>query len=88
MDFVKNALVCDDHVPSVHVDRRCMSQRNGTAVQSLASGHLREVESLVGLERQKQEEIIKVTMGTMYAGETFILMGWVHGIYKTSFQPV
>jgi hypothetical protein len=74
IDFVKNALVCDDHLPSIHVDRHCMSQRNGTAVQSLASEHLQELDSLVGLERQKQEEIIKVTMGSMYSGES--LYSW------------
>jgi len=75
IDFVKNALVCGDHVPSIHVDRHCMSQRNGTAAQSLASEHLQELESLVGSERQKQEEIIKVAMGSMYLGET--LYSWI-----------
>jgi hypothetical protein len=71
IDFVKNALVCGDHFPSIHVNRHCMSQRNGTAVQSLASEHLQELDSLVGSERQKQEDIIKVAMGSLYAGETF-----------------
>jgi hypothetical protein len=47
-----------------------MSQCNGTAVQSLASEHLQELESLVGSERQKQEEIIKVATGSMYSGGT------------------
>jgi hypothetical protein len=75
MDFVKNALVCGDHFPSIHVNRHCMSQRNGTAVRSLASEHLQELDSLVGSERQKQEEIIKITMGSLYAGET--LYSWV-----------
>ncbi|KAF8498603.1 cytochrome P450 [Russula emetica] len=42
---------------------------NGTAVQSLASEHLQELENLVGSEREKQEEIIKVTTGSMYQGE-------------------
>ena len=46
-----------------------MSQRNGTAVHSLASECLQESESLVGLERQKQEEVIGVTMGSIYQGE-------------------
>ena len=70
IDFVKNALVCGDNFPSIHVDQHCMSQRNGTAVQSLASDHLQELESLVGSERQKQEGIVKVVMGSMYSGET------------------
>jgi hypothetical protein len=35
----------------------------------LAGEHLQELDSLVGSERQKQEEIIKVTMGSMYSGE-------------------
>ena len=46
-----------------------MPQRNGTAVHSLASEHLQESESLVGFERQKQEEVIGVAMGTLYLGE-------------------
>jgi len=69
IDFVKNALVCGDDVPGIRIDQRCMSQRNGTGVQSLASEHLQELESLGGSERQKQEEIIKVAMGSMYSGE-------------------
>ena len=69
IDFVKNALVCDDHFLSIHVDRRCMAQCNGTAVQSLASEHLQGLESLVGSERQRQEEIVKVAMGSVYSGE-------------------
>jgi len=40
---------------------------NGTAVQSLASEHLQELENLVGSEHEKQEEIIKVTTGSMYS---------------------
>jgi Cytochrome P450 len=38
-------------------------------VQSLASEHLQELDNLVGSEREKQEEVIKATMGTMYLGE-------------------
>jgi hypothetical protein len=34
----------------------------------LASEHLQELENLVGPEREKQEEIIKVTTGSMYSG--------------------
>jgi len=41
---------------------------NGTAAQSLASERLQELENLVGSEREKQEEVIKVTTGSMYLG--------------------
>jgi hypothetical protein len=44
-------------------------------VQSLASEHLQEIENLVGSEREKQEEIIKVTTGSMYAGEALYYNG-------------
>jgi hypothetical protein len=50
-----------------------MAQNNGTAVHSLAGGHLQELESLIGSERQKQEEVIKVAMGSMYSGEVLYL---------------
>ncbi|KAH9971621.1 cytochrome P450 [Russula compacta] len=42
------------------------AMRNGTAVQSLASQYLQEIEDLAGPERQKQEEIIKVTLGSIF----------------------
>ena len=38
-------------------------------MQSLASEHLQELENLVGPEREKQEEIIKVATGSMHSGE-------------------
>ena len=38
-------------------------------MQSLASEHLQELESLVGSERQTQEDTIKKTFGSMYSGE-------------------
>jgi hypothetical protein len=63
-------------------------QRNGTAVHSLAGEHLQELESLVGSERQKQEEVIRVTMGSMYEGEAFSYiheLNQVRVTYKTSF---
>jgi hypothetical protein len=50
-----------------------MPQCNGTAVHSLAGEHLQELESLVGLERQKQEDIVKMTIGSIYHGEAFHL---------------
>jgi hypothetical protein len=55
--------------------RYYMTQHNGTAVHSLASKHLQELESLVGSERQKQEEVVKVAMGTVYHGEASYL--WI-----------
>jgi len=39
---------------------------DGTAKHSLASEHLQELECLVGSERQKQEEVIKGAMGSIY----------------------
>jgi len=56
-------------------------------VHSLAGEHLQELDSLVGSERQKQEEIIKEVMGSMYQGETFYSRIGI-GTYMTSFQPV
>jgi hypothetical protein len=50
-----------------------MAQNNGTAVRSLAGEHLQELESLVGSEHQKQEEVIKVAMGSMYSGKVLYL---------------
>ncbi|KAI0278781.1 cytochrome P450 [Russula aff. rugulosa BPL654] len=39
---------------------------NGTAVHSLASEHLQELEDLVGPPRQKQEEIVVAALGSLY----------------------
>ena len=39
-------------------------------MQSLASEHLQKLENLVGSEREKQEEILKVTTGSMFSGES------------------
>ena len=36
---------------------------------SLAGEHLQELEGLVSHERQKQEEVIKTAMGSIYSGE-------------------
>ena len=44
-------------------------------MRSLASEHLLELENLVGSEREKQEEIIKVTTGSMYSGEALYYNG-------------
>jgi hypothetical protein len=48
-------------------------------VQSLASEHLQKLENLVSSEREKQEEVIKATMGTMYLGEAL----YYNGVYDT-----
>jgi hypothetical protein len=53
-----------------------MPQNNGTAVQSLASEHLQELENLIGSERERQEEVIKVTMGTFFSGEALCYNGF------------
>jgi len=37
----------------------------------MAGEHLRELDSLVGFERQEQEEVIKIVTGSMYHGEVF-----------------
>jgi hypothetical protein len=63
-----------------------MLQHNGTAVHSLAGEHLQELESLVGLERVKQEEVVKVTMGSMYQGVLTAFMNQIHETYKCSFS--
>jgi len=39
---------------------------NGTAVRSLAGEYLQELENFVGSERQKQEEAVMASMGSMY----------------------
>jgi hypothetical protein len=43
-------------------------QYDGTAGHSLAAEHLQELEELIGSERQMQEEVIKVAMGSIYQG--------------------
>ena len=48
---------------------RCMPQYNGTAVHSLACENLQELDNLVGSERQEQEEVVKVAMGSLYQGK-------------------
>ena len=45
-------------------------QRDGTAVSSLASENLQEVELLSGPERQWAEEVIKNTLGSIFQGES------------------
>jgi len=43
------------------------AMREGTASKSLASEHLREIENLASPERQKKEEIVKITLGSIFA---------------------
>jgi hypothetical protein len=63
-----------------------MPQHDGTAVHSLASEHLQEVEGLVGSEREMQEEVVGVTMGSMYQGVLTVFMNRIYGTYKCSFS--
>ena len=44
-------------------------QHNGTAVRSLAGEYLQELDNFVGSERQKQEEAVIVSMGSLYIGK-------------------
>ena len=69
IEFVKNALVCGDHALNPSRSKYSLSQHNGTAVHSLASKYLQELEGLVGSELQKEEEIVKAAMGSIYQGE-------------------
>ena len=55
-------------------------------MHSLASEHLRDLESLVGLERQEQEGVVRVAMGSLYQGEASF-PNQEDGIYRTYFQP-
>ncbi|KAI9448690.1 cytochrome P450 [Lactarius psammicola] len=43
------------------------AMKDGTAVHSLASEHIREIENLAAPERQKQEVIVKKSLASMYA---------------------
>ena len=54
----------------------------------MASEHLQKLENLVGSEREKQEEIIKVTTGSMYAGEALYCNGSDTWHLLETFQPV
>ena len=57
-------------------------------MQSLALEHLQELENLVGFEREKQEEIIKVTTGSMYSGEALYYNGLSTWHLPDLVQPV
>ena len=43
-------------------------------MRSLATEHLREIESLVGPEYQNKEDIIKITLGSIFLGKGIIFM--------------
>ncbi|KAH9987430.1 CyP450 monooxygenase [Russula vinacea] len=55
--------------------------RNGTAIHSLAGEHLQESESLVGFERQKQEEVIGVVMGSLYQAGSDTTVSAMHSLF-------
>ena len=67
-----------------------MPQLDGTAVHSLASQHLLELEnlSLIGSERQNQEEVVRVAMGSIYHGDGIIFMNQVLEDNNVFLQPV
>jgi hypothetical protein len=67
--FVRTAMVRSRGPPGVHVWLTWLSQQDGTAVQSLASEHLQEIENLATSERQEQEMVVKKTLASMYMGE-------------------
>jgi hypothetical protein len=54
-----------------------MLQRNGTAVHSLASENLEELESLVDPARQKQEEIVVTALGSLYKGKVLYTLTYI-----------
>jgi hypothetical protein len=46
----------------------------------LASGFLHEIENLIGPERQREEEIIKIALGSTFLGEvSYPWMKHLHG---------
>jgi hypothetical protein len=65
-----------------------MPQRDGSAVHSLARERLLELESLIVSERQNQEEVVRVAMGSIYHGESIIFMNQVLVTNNVSLQPV
>ncbi|KAH9987419.1 cytochrome P450 [Russula vinacea] len=54
---------------------------NGTAIRSLASEHLQELESFVGSKHQKQEEIIKRALGSIYAAGADTTVSSMHSLF-------
>ena len=48
-----------------------LSQRDGTAVSSLAREQLLEAEGLNGPKYHAQEDVVKRVLGSMFQGESF-----------------
>jgi len=60
-------------------------------MRSLASEHLQEIENLIDSERRKKEEIVKITLGSIFSGDapnSRIMR--IHGPYEnpSHWQPV
>ena len=65
-----------------------MHQHEGTAKKSLATEHLQEIEGLVGPEYQIREDIVKITLGSLFLGKiSYSLMRLIHGTYRNYSQP-
>ena len=74
IDFVKKAMVCGHDIYESYSSQHILImvvQRDGTAIPSLAREQLLEAESLDGPEAQRQEEVVKRVLGSMYIGESF-----------------
>jgi hypothetical protein len=50
-------------------------------VPSLANSNLHEIENLASPERQKQEEIIKRTLGSMFLGASLQIQATCYSLY-------
>ena len=67
-----------------HPRRLTIPQHNGSAVQSLSSKLLQEIENLAGSERRKQEEVVKVALGSIFSGIKIFVDG-IHYTYELFF---
>jgi hypothetical protein len=54
-------------------------------VKSLASENLQEIENLNGSERQKKEDIIKMTLGSIFVGNAHYDGWWTYTALKGIF---
>jgi len=57
------------------------AMRNGTAVRSLASEYLQDLEDSDGSKRQQQEEIIKMTLGSIYTAGADTTVSSMHSLF-------
>lgn len=57
------------------------AMRSGTAVRSLASEHLQDLEDSDNSKRQQQEEIIKMTLGSIYAAGADTTVSSMHSLF-------